>query len=154
MTLAVVPDLAPAGAGWTRPPLRLVEPVHPRRRPGVEDVAPARRITSRVRRRRLVAAVIVLTAVVALALPVRALAGTSGTSGTSVTSGTPGAAAGSTVPVEVRAGQGTFYVVRPGDTLRSIASRLSPAHPARAEAALAAALGSDTVVPGEHVPVS
>lgn len=148
MTLAVVPDFPPAGAGWTHPPLRLVEPVHPRRRPGVEGVAPARRISSRVRRRRLVAAAVVLTAAVALALPVRALAGTSGTTGTA------GGAAGSGLPLEVRAGQGTFYVVRPGDTLRSIASRLSPAHPARAEAALAAALGSDTVVPGEHVPVS
>ena len=44
------------------------------------------------------------------------------------------------------------YVVEPGDTLWSIAQRLDPSgDPRPVVAQLAAEVGGDTVVPGEHV---
>jgi hypothetical protein len=44
------------------------------------------------------------------------------------------------------------YVVRPGDTLWSIASRLDPAaDPRPVVARLAAQIGNETVVPGEQL---
>jgi hypothetical protein len=47
---------------------------------------------------------------------------------------------------------GTTYVVRPGDTLLSIARRLAPGNnPLALAARMAAATGSSAVVPGEHI---
>ena len=60
---------------------------------------------------------------------------------------TPGSA-----PVGGTVAHHAGYVVRPGDTLWSIAERLDPSgDPRPVVAQLAAEVGSDTVVPGEHV---
>ena len=75
---------------------------------------------------------------VALALP---------WSGTGGSLATPGPAlAGDTVAPH------TSYVVRPGDTLWSIAARLDPTgDPRPVVAKLEAQVGGDTVVPGERI---
>ncbi|MGH9043417.1 MAG: hypothetical protein ACRDVP_00975 [Acidimicrobiales bacterium] len=70
--------------------------------------------------------------VVGLALPIGSLAGVQGS---------PLSHAGST------------YVVRPGDTIRSIATRIRPADPQAVMAAIASRTGSSSVVPGEHLTV-
>lgn len=80
-----------------------------------------------------------------LALPLAALGGHRGAGSRGV-----GAPAGA-LPAEVRGGAGTFYVVRAGDTLASIAARLDPRHVRATESRLASELGSSVVVPGEHV---
>jgi hypothetical protein len=150
--------------GSARPRLQLVGgldgsppgPEHPVTgpRPSVHtgaDVADHRRArrSASVRRRRIGASVAVVGLVTLLALPVSALAGhpAAGSPGASVAPPTPG------LPLEVQAGQGTYYVARPGDTLRSIAGRLDAAHATRLAARLASELGSGTIVPGEHIPV-
>jgi hypothetical protein len=141
---------------WPRPPLRLVggddarRPDAPWRADDLRVLArPVRRTSARVRRRRvLVAGVAVATVLVAV--PVGSLLGRA----------TPGgqrgiaAVATSALPTSTRAAEGTFYVVRPGDTLASIARRIQPSDPGPVAAGLAARLGSDRVVPGEHVPLT
>jgi LysM repeat protein len=66
-----------------------------------------------------------------LALPIRALGGS---------------AVGPAVPTA-----GQDYVVQPGDTLASIASRADPADAATMTLRLARETGSSVVVPGEHL---
>ena len=139
MAIAPLPDHEYLDAlTATRPPLRLLpspgdrsraaDPVVPRARPS-RSISPARR--ARVRRN----AVLVTLAglLTALALPLSALGGTSG---------------GRPDPVVA----GSTYVVRPGDTLWSIAERLDPAgDPGPLVQRMAAQTGSSTVVVGEHI---
>ncbi len=87
-----------------------------------------------VRRRRMVAAAVavaVAVLLVLLALPIRALGG-------------------STLAQAVPA-HGQEYVVKAGDTLSSIARRADPAHATALAGRLADQTGSTVVVPGEHV---
>jgi hypothetical protein len=89
--------------------------------------------TPRVRRRRVVLALVVLGLLVLLALPIQALGGST------------------VAPAPPSKGQ--VYVVKAGDTLASIAAQ-AQAQPAAAGALtqqLAHEVGSNVVVPGEHV---
>jgi nucleoid-associated protein YgaU len=98
---------------------------------------PHRRASVAVRRRRLLLGVAV-SALVLLALPLRATGGT--LSGSASAPGSLGAHGPAT------------YVVRPGDTLWSIAERVDPsADPRPLVVRLAAQVGSDTIVPGEQL---
>jgi hypothetical protein len=97
---------------------------------------PARTAPSpRVRRRRMVLAftlaAFVLALLTLLALPVRALGG-------------------STLAQDPAA-PGQEYVVKSGDTLASIAAQADPAHQATLVRQLARETGSTVVVPGEHL---
>jgi hypothetical protein len=93
---------------------------------------PARTAPSpRVRRRRVVLGVVVLGLLVLLALPIRALGG-------------------STL-AQVAPSQGQVYVVKAGDTLASIAARVAPTRAGALTQRLAREVGSSVVVPGEHV---
>jgi hypothetical protein len=86
----------------------------------------------RARLRRSALALLLVGLLGALAVPVSALAGTVPSAG----SLTPGAT----------------YVVRSGDTLRSIAERLEPtSNPSQFIGQMARQTGSDTVVAGEHI---
>ena len=101
-----------------------------------------RRTTRRgaaVRRRRVLLGSVAAGLLVALALP------WSGTGGQTLA--TPGAAlAGGAVAPDAT------YVIQPGDTLWSLAVRLDPTgDPRPLVARLAAQVGGDTAVPGEHV---
>ncbi|MGH9007790.1 MAG: hypothetical protein ACRDV6_08785 [Acidimicrobiales bacterium] len=140
MAIAPLPDHEYLDAlTATRPPLRLlpspgdrsraVDPVVTIRTRTVGSIFPARR--ARIRRN----AVLVTLAglLTALALPLSSLGGTSGAR-----------------PDPVVAG--STYVVRPGDTLGSIAERLDPAgNPVALAQRMAAQTGSSTVVVGEHI---
>lgn len=84
-----------------------------------------------VRRRRMVLAVVVLGLLVLLALPIRALGG-------------------STL-AQAAPSQGQVYVVKSGDTLASIAAQADPSRAGVLTEQLAREVGSDVVVPGEHV---
>ncbi|HLG66821.1 MAG TPA: LysM domain-containing protein [Acidimicrobiales bacterium] len=172
MALAVRPGATALGA-WSkpeeRPCLRLVEGqlVEGQRRgearrgetacAGYRRQRQGERLSPSERRRWIAGALVAALALAALALPLRVLGARVSAAGPAIAGrvGAPGQGAppAASLPVEVAAGAGTYYVVRPGDTLRSIASRLDPGDPARAVAALASVLGSDHVVPGEHVPV-
>jgi nucleoid-associated protein YgaU len=92
-----------------------------------------------VRRRRVLLGTVAAGLLAVLALP------WSGTGGKTLA--TPGSAlAGDSIAHHVR------YVVQPGDTLWSIATRLDPTgDPRPVVALLAARLGSDAVKPGERV---
>jgi hypothetical protein len=93
---------------------------------------PARTAPSpRVRRRRMVLAVVVLGLLVLLALPIRALGG-------------------STL-AQAAPSQGQVYEVKSGDTLASIAAQADPAGAGALTQQLAREVGSNVVVPGEHV---
>ena len=93
---------------------------------------PARTAPSpRVRRRRVVLAVIVLGLLTLLALPIRALGG-------------------STL-AQAAPSQGQVYIVKSGDTLTSIAAQADPARTGAMAQQLAREVGSNVVVPGEHV---
>jgi Tfp pilus assembly protein FimV len=97
---------------------------------------PERRAPSpRVQRRRLVVgttvATVVLVLLVLLALPVRAFGG-------------------STL-AQAAPAEGQTYIVKAGDTLASIAGQADPAHAATLSARLAQQVGSNVVVPGEHI---
>ncbi len=93
---------------------------------------PARTAPSpRVRRRRVVLAVVVVVLLVLLALPIRALGG-------------------STL-AQAPPAQGQMYIVKAGDTLSSIASQANPIRSAALTQQLAHDVGSNVVVPGEHV---
>jgi hypothetical protein len=89
-----------------------------------------------VRRRRVVVvalvAVVVLSLVL-LALPVRALGG-------------------STL-AQVAPTPGADYVVKPGDTLASLAARADPAHARTLSVQMTREIGSRVVVPGEHIHI-
>ncbi len=124
-------ELDPVG----RPELRLVE--------GGAAARPAaargtRRVPAAVRRRRsLLVAMSLLLGILALPLG--------------------GAGGHSHAPGSALAGVGRsgLYVVRPGDTLWSIAERVDPSgDPRPIVARLAAQLGTDTVVPGEQLTLS
>jgi LysM domain len=91
---------------------------------------------STVRRRRVVAvavAVSVAAMVVLLALPLRAFGG-------------------STL-AQVAPSPGADYIVKPGDTLASIATRADSAHAGILAAQMAREVGSSVVVPGEHLHI-
>lgn len=178
MAIAPLPDLDLDEVPWPRPQLRLVAPLVDS--PSVEvdpvelgpsDVGrssvdfvwdagdgtvvegdealfvpadpdvPARRrfgVSARVRRRRLALGVLVVGLLVALAFPVSALGGRP-------VPATPTAGAAATHG-------GTVYVVQPGDTLWSIASRIDGGgNPRPVAEALAARLGTTTVVPGQRI---
>lgn len=97
----------------------------------------ARRASARVRWRRVLLGALVTGLLVLLALPIGALG--------DKPLPTP------TTPLQA----GSEYVVRPGDTLWSIAERLDPTGDPRVVVAqLSAETGSDTIVPGErlHLP--
>ncbi len=85
------------------------------------------------RRRRVVLVAVVAVLLVLLALPVRALGG-------------------STL-AQAAPALGADYIVKPGDTLSSIAFRADPAHARTLAAQLAREVGSSVVVPGEHVHI-
>jgi hypothetical protein len=129
--------------GQRGPGLRLVgedEAVLPRHEwdGGQDGAVPARRRTSMaVRRRRTLLAVTALL-LVGLALPL------SGTGGHSHPTGSALAETGGAVS----------YTVQPGDSLWSIAKRVSPtSDPRPLVAQMASQLGSETVVPGERITV-
>ena len=96
----------------------------------------ARRSAVVARRRRVALVALVAGLLVALVLPIQALAGRTTATGVSPLSGQAG----------------HVYVVQPGDTLWTIANRLTPnGDPRPVVDRLAAQIGSDTVVPGEHL---
>jgi hypothetical protein len=89
-----------------------------------------------VLRRRLVVVSLLVALVLGLALPVSALGGK------------PISAATAPAPLVSH----TYYTVRPGDTLWSIAVRLNPSgDPRPLVTQLATETGSDTVLVGEHI---
>ena len=122
------------------PALGVVGPAEQRtlhRRVGT-DVAVRRQVRRRaqVRRRRLVVGAVLVAVGLALALPVSALGGHQ--------------VAGAGTPLSA----GATYVVQPGDTLWGIAQRLDAGtggDPRVLVAQMADQLGSDTVIPGEHL---
>jgi len=135
-------NLEPAVA---RPALRLVPtPAHaaPSFRSG-PLVAQRRAARARMlqRRRRSLAALVVIAALVGLATPGLAFGGTTAT-GMAVSS-----EAATNYP------PGTTYIVAPGDTLQSIAAQVNPLDPRRAYNALRAELRSTVVITGEHIPI-
>ncbi len=143
-------EFEPAAPGSARPRLRLIEGDGEDQgvsRPRCE-AAPGGHPAPAIHLRATIAvAVITLVVLLALlALPLAALGGRAVDPGSPV-----GAGARSGLPVQTGAGLGRYYVVRPGDTLRSIAARLDPGDVGRAEARLGAELGSKVIVPGEHV---
>ena len=87
--------------------------------------------TPRVLRRRVVLAAVVLGLLVLLALPIRALGG-------------------STL-AQVPPSKGQVYVVKAGDTLASIAAQADPGRAGTLTQTLVREVGSTIVVPGEHV---
>ena len=48
---------------------------------------------------------------------------------------------------------GQVYIVKPGDSLASIARQADPSHAATLASSLARVVGSSVVVPGEHVQI-
>jgi len=175
MAIAVLDGEEILESPWPRPRLRLVEPLAPEGDPVAlvapvlepeeeawnwDDVGPApvprsvaeppapapvlgrptpagHRRARVLRRRRAALGVVALGLLVALAAPVSALAGKPVAAGRAA----PGARVHAIV-----------YTVRPGDSLRSIAARLSPGpHSASLASALAAQLGTERIVPGERL---
>ena len=85
----------------------------------------------RVRHRRVLVGAVLAILLVLLALPIRALGG-------------------STL-AQAAPAQGQEYIVKAGDTLASIADRADPAHAASLSGQLARETGTGSVVPGEHI---
>ena len=85
----------------------------------------------RVLRRRVAVGAVLAILLVLLALPIRALGG-------------------STLAQSAPA-HGQEYIVKAGDTLTSIANRADPAHAASLTGQLARETGTSSVVPGEHI---
>jgi nucleoid-associated protein YgaU len=137
MAIAPLPDPELLDAlTATRPALRLLP--NPGGGAGAADPVvlgpdgPRRSIRPSWRRRGLL--ILGASLVAALAAPVAALAGTAGDSG-------------------ARPVVGTTYVVRPGDTLWSIAATVDPTGPGPLAAQMAAETGSASVVAGEHIHI-
>jgi hypothetical protein len=84
-----------------------------------------------VRHRRVLIGAVLAILLVLLALPIRALGG-------------------STL-AQAAPTQGQEYIVKVGDTLASIANRADPAHAALLSGQLARETGTGSVVPGEHI---
>ncbi len=98
-------------------------------------------VSAATRRRRAAGAAVTLVAIVLLALPIRAL-GAVTVAGQDTPGGVPaGLAPGSTI------------VVQPGETIRSVAVDVNANDAAKIARALAAEVGSSTLVPGEHVVI-
>jgi len=93
--------------------------------------------TPRVRRVRVVLsaalAACVLVLLVLLALPLRQLGGSN--------------------LAQDPAAPGQVYIVKPGDSLASIARQADPSHAATLASSLAREVGSSVVVPGEHIRI-
>lgn len=164
MAIAVLPDQEWLESPWPQPilqpqpMLRLVEPPTEEIssalptweeaekalpvRTGVEvSVRRQVRTSRRVRCRRAAAAILVAGLLVLLALPISALGGRP-------------AAHHPSPPSPGSAGHQVTYVVQPGDTLWSIASRLDRGgDPRPLVRELATRIGSDAVYPGERIVV-
>ena len=97
----------------------------------VPDQAARTAPSPRVRRRRVVVGAVLAILLVLLALPIRALGG-------------------STL-AQAAPAQGQEYIVKAGDTLASIADRADPAHAASLTGQLVRETGTSFVVPGEHI---
>ena len=110
---------------WRRPRLSVVPDHSPRFAPPPPRVHRGRMVLA------VVLAVVVVTLLVLLALPLRALGG-------------------STL-AQVAPARGGEYIVKPGDTLASIAARADTVHAATLTTQLTREVGSSVVVPGEHV---
>jgi hypothetical protein len=126
-------ELVPFGA-----PRLVIVPDHRTRQPLVPDMhrRTRRRVSSAVRRRRVLLALTALL-VVGLALPLGGSGGSSHPSGSALAE-TPGHA----------------YTVQAGDTLWSIAQRADPTgDPRPLVSKMEAQTGSDTVSPGQHITV-
>ncbi len=96
--------------------------------PAVRTIVP---VVSRRRRAGVVVIAAVVVLLVLLALPIRSFGG-------------------STL-AQAAPAQGQEYVVKPRDTLASIADQADPAHAASLAGRMADEIGSTTVVPGEHL---
>ncbi len=97
------------------------------------------RARSRARRNRLAAGLVLALAIGILAVPGHVFGATTG-------AGLPSDLAGSSTLAS-----GMDYVVQPGDSMTSIAKEMNPVDPAYARVLLVRELGSQVVVPGEHV---
>jgi Tfp pilus assembly protein FimV len=97
----------------------------------VPDQAARTAPSPRVRRRRVVVGAVLAILLVLLALPIRALGG-------------------STL-AQAAPAQGQEYIVKAGDTLSSIADRADPSHAASLTGQLVRETGTSLVVPGEHI---
>jgi Tfp pilus assembly protein FimV len=97
----------------------------------VPDQAARTAPSPRVRRRRVAVGAVLAILLVLLALPIRALGG-------------------STL-AQAAPAQGQEYIVKAGDTLTSIANRADPAHAASLTGQLVRETGTSLVVPGEHI---
>ena len=97
----------------------------------VPDQPTRTRPSPQVLRRRVVVGVVLAILLVLLALPIRALGG-------------------STL-AQAAPAHGQEYIVKAGDTLASIANRADPAHAASLTGQLARETGTGSVVPGEHI---
>jgi hypothetical protein len=109
-----------------------------RRGPSLNERRSAR-ARSRVRRHRLGAGLVLALAIGILAVPGHVFGATTG-------AGLPSDLASSSTLAS-----GMDYVVQPGDSLNSIAQEMNPGDPAEARGLLVRELGSQVVVPGEHV---
>src|SRR3984957_6687327 len=94
-----------------------------------QPVRPA--ASSHVLHRRVLVGAVLAILLVLLALPIRALGG-------------------STL-AQAAPAQGQEYIVKTGDTLASIANRADPAHAASLSGELARETGTGSGVPGEHI---
>jgi len=137
MTAILRPSPAPPPARpWPDPPLRLIQ-----------GGRSARRSAAVFRRRRLLAALLALALVVALVPAVR-LALVSFAPDVPEAHATPPASAA------LRGGSGLTVIVAPGDTLWTIARRISPRGDVRSMVdRLAAAHGTGSLHPGEQLSV-
>ena len=97
----------------------------------VPDQAERTAPSPQIRRRRVAVGAVLAILLVLLALPIRALGG-------------------STL-AQAAPAQGQEYIVKAGDTLTSIANRADPAHAASLTGQLVRETGTSLVVPGEHI---